>query len=573
MNEIRLKIFTRILIVMLLFLCSGLFYTQVVKYEIYRHLSEGNRIRVIPLMARRGAIYDRTGRPMVKDELCFEVSVIYSQIKNRPALEAALSEVLNMNVETVHKCIGKSRAKPFSAVSVIPDIGEKGAIQLEEIELAHPGLFVQVSTKRRYLYGPIGANVFGYLGYMGREEYEKLKDFGYQVKDLVGKSGLERYYETYLRGAYGGKQIEVNSSGREIGVLGYKEPVAGKDLYTTIDAELQEYCDNLMADKNGAVVVMDPRNGAILAMVSSPEYDPTVFIERKDPAVIKRLLNDANYPMLNRVVSGTYPPGSVFKLIVAVSALEEGKINDSTCVNCTGSIKVGETEFKCAHIHGTQNLTDAIANSCNMFFYRTGLMVGEDEISKYAKEFGFGEKTGIDLPGEAKGVVPDKEWKKKTYNTGWYKGETVNFSIGQGYLLVTPIQVAKMLSVFANDGYIVKPFLVKKIEDVDMAYQHHPEKIAVSESSIQRVRQGMKNCVNGGGTGVGAKLQDVLVAGKTGTAQTSRGKTHGWFAGFAPYDDARLVVVVFDEYGARSGAYAAELSGMIFQEAKRLGII
>ena len=571
----RIKVFVWILLLCLVYLVSGLVYHQIFRHDTYKNLSENNRLRVMPLMAPRGSIFDKTGKVMAKDVLSFNASIVYNQVKDKIALKSALSRILGIEEALLEKNIYKCRRMPYSTLSVVSDIGTKAAIQLEEIVSDYPGLYVQVTTKRKYIDGTASSAILGYLGLINRAEFKRLKHYGYSITDLMGRSGIEKKYDDYLRGVYGGKQIEVDNMGREIATLGYREPVPGKNISLTIDLDLQRFCHAQMAGHRGAIVVMEPASGAIIAMVSAPSYDPEVFIDRKRSKEVRSLLRDPGSPLLNRAISGVYPSGSVFKLVTAAGALERNKVTFATSFTCEGAMKLGRARFRCwkEQGHGPQHIKEAIKNSCNVYFYRLGLLLGVEGIYETAKEFGYSEKTGIDLPSESSGFLPSRKWKKRRFKDNWYDGETLNFSIGQGYLLTTPLQVARMFSVFANKGYLVKPYLVKDISGVEMVY---PESkwMEISSSSIEIVREGMMKCVNDRrGTGMKAKLDEMIVSGKTGTAQTSKKKNHGWFGGFAPFDDPQLTIVVFDEFGGKGGYFPAMTAGKIFKEAKRLGII
>jgi penicillin-binding protein 2 len=571
----RERIFALILILCLIFLTVGLFYTQIISHEKYRIMSEENRLKVVPMMAPRGSILDRNGKPLVKDVLSFNAAIIYSQIKNKEALVKFLSSILGESEGKIWERVEKGRSRPYSLTVVAEDIGIEKATYLEELETNYPGFILDVSTRRRYLYGKTASNILGYLGLINRAEFERLKQYGYRINDVVGRDGVEKNYDQYLRGTHGGKQIEVDSVGREMTTMGYKEPLPGKNVYLAIDLELQKYCDSLLEGKRGAILAMDPSSGEILAMSSAPGYDPEIFISRKKPGSVKAVLEDKDYPLLNRAISGAYPPGSIFKVVVATGALETGKAVPGTEFSCSGEFYLGRQKFRCWRKggHSIQVLTEAIKNSCNVYFYRLGLVLGVDSMAKFAGKFGFGAQTGIDLPGESEGVLPSRKWKRKHLNEQWFRGETVNYAIGQGYLLCTPLQVAQMMSAFANKGSLVKPYLVKKVGEVDTA-SFVETKLDVSPESMETVRQGLWKVVNDPrGTGMKARLEDVAVAGKTGTAQTAKKKTHGWFAGFAPFDDPKLTVVVFDEYGGKGGYYAAGTAGKVFQKAKELELL
>nr|HPN73582.1 penicillin-binding transpeptidase domain-containing protein [Candidatus Omnitrophota bacterium] len=338
---------------------------------------------------------------------------------------------------------------------------------------------------------------------------------------------------------------------------------------------LQDFCDSLLEGRAGAIVVMSPETGEIYALSSAPNYDPNIFVNPSRGREVSGVLKDRGHPLLNRAVSGVYPLGSVFKLVMATAGIETGVISPNTHFNCSGSISSGGRVFHCWNKdgHGEIDVKDAIKVSCNVFFWRIGLLLGPDRIASYASKMGMGSLTGVDLPFEAAGTLPSESWKKKTMKDEWYTGETMNYSVGQGYFLCTPIQTARMVSVLANGGYLVRPYIVEEIDGVSVARK---EKIplGISGKTMDTVREGMRRSVNESrGTGVKARQKDFVVAGKTGTAQTSRDEDHAWFAGFGPFDRPKLTVVVFAEYGGKGGYFSAETAGKIFSKAKEMGII
>ncbi|MBD3426193.1 MAG: penicillin-binding protein 2 [Candidatus Omnitrophica bacterium] len=572
----RIKIYAFLLAVSFLLLIGGLGYIQITKHAKFKVMSEENRLKVVPLMAPRGAILDRKGEYLAKDVLSFDLSIIYSQVKNINSTARAIASILGTSEEEVAVRIKQGRWRPYSPVMIAEDIGIEKAIYFEEISVDQPGILIDVSSKRKYANSEVAANVVGYLGLINRSEFDRLKHYGYRVNDLVGRGGIEKTYDDYLRGTHGGKQVEVDHRGREIMVLGLKEPVPGKDLYLTIDLELQKYCDSILEGKRGSILAMDPETGAILAMASAPSFDPEIFIDaRRKRAEVAEVLNDAEYPLLNRAISGVYPPGSVFKTVLATAGLETGVVTAHTVFNCTGSMRLGRRAFHCWREsgHGDQNLEEAIKNSCNVYFWRLGSHLGVDNIAEYAGMFGVGRATGVDLPAEADGLLPSREWKRKKYDEPWYKGETLNYSVGQGYVLCSPLQVCRIMSVFANGGYLVRPYIAESVEGVSL---NKPERtrLDISEDTLEHIREGLRKVVNDRrGTGMKARLSEVVVAGKTGTAQTSRNKNHGWFAGFAPFDGPKLTIVVFDEYGGKGGYFAAGTAGKIFKKAEELGLL
>lgn len=570
----KIRVFSLLLLFCLLVVISGLLFTQVLMHERYKTMSEGNRLKLVPLMAPRGTISDRNGTDLVKDVLSYNVSVMYSQVRDRQALADFLGRTLDAPSADILSEINASRRNPYVYHSVSSDIGLEKAIHIEEMSMDYPGLFLEVKSKREYLRGKTASNILGYLGFINRSEFERLRPYGYRMDDLIGRSGIERRYDEYLRGSHGGKQVEVDNRGRELGILSIKEPSPGKKLELTIDVRLQEFCDALLEGKRGAIVAMDPDTGAILAMSSAPSYDPNIFIERRR-AEVNKVLQDEEYPLINRAISGVYPPGSVFKIAVAAAALEAGVVTENTSFNCEGSVTIGGRTFNCWRRagHGPQNMEEALKHSCNVYFWRAGMLLGVDSIAEYAYKFGSGDLTGIDLPAESAGLAPSREWKRKTMKEDWYRGETLNYSVGQGYLLSTPLQMARMVSVFANKGYLVRPYLGSRIEGVDISRPDRKH-LGLSGESVNAVRRGMMKAVNDmRGTGIKARSGDFVVSGKTGTAQTSKGISHGWFGGFAPFDDARMTVVVFDEYGGKGGYYAAETAGKVLTKAKELGLI
>ncbi|MBF0216501.1 MAG: penicillin-binding protein 2 [Candidatus Omnitrophica bacterium] len=571
----RIKVFVRILFLALVFVIAGLFNIQIIGHEAFRKMSEGNRLRVIPFKAPRGGIFDNKGRPLAQDVICFNAAIVYNQMSDRKLLAEKLSRVLEVPLETVEERIKNCRGKGYLTQPVVDDVGIKGATLIEEMLSDHPGLMVDVATKREYPGGEASSGVIGFLGLINSAELGRMKPYGYTIDDLIGRSGLEKQYDTYLRGEDGGKQVEVDHRGREIRMLGFLEPVPGKNITTTIDLDLENYCYSLIKGRKGAIVALDPRDGAVKAIVTSPAFDPAVFIDKKRKKEVTPLLKNDDRPMVMRAISGIYPPGSVFKVVVALAAMERGKIKPSTEFTCNGFLDLGSIKFGCwkKDGHGVQNVILALENSCDVFFYRTGLASGVNNIIEYAEKFGIGRSTGIDLPAENPGLLPTPEWKKKRFKQKWFDGDTVNYSIGQGYLLASPLQMAKVISVFANKGYLVNPYLTAKIGDVTI---ENPQRdhMNISEYAIDTIRKGLYDCVNDpGGTGGKAYNKDFVVAGKTGTSQTSKAENHGWFAGFAPYDDAKLAVVVFDEYGGAGGQFAAQAAGKVFMKAKELGLL
>ncbi|MBI5143795.1 MAG: penicillin-binding protein 2, partial [Candidatus Omnitrophica bacterium] len=559
-----------------LLLIVGLAYTQVFRFFYYSRLSKNNSIRIIPIDGPRGRIFDRNGIPMVTSRLSFDVAVVYQELKDIELLEELLNEVLGLSRDSLKRSLEKARAKPYAPVTIVEDVDKEKAIILEEASFDTRGLVIETRSKRHYIYNEAGCHIFGYLSEITEEELEALRDYGYHIKDLVGRSGLEKYYNTYLAGVDGGTQIEVDNKGRQTRVLGLKEPSNGKDLYLTIDISLQLVCDKLLGEHSGAIIVMNPEDGEVLALASHPTFDPNIFIRPDASSERLKLLRDkARHPLLNRAISGLYAPGSVFKVVIASGALEAKKITANTHFFCGGSYSLGNAKFDCwkEEGHASQNVVEGLMNSCNVFFYQTGRAMGVDNIETFTKSFGFGRPTGIDLPDESQGIVPGRLWKRLYRRDNWYEGETVNYAIGQGYLSVTPIQILQMMAVMANKGSLIRPYLVGRIESTDISNVKR-KTAGLKSDVIQKVREGLFRVVNDeNGTGRRAKVEGVSIAGKTGTAQNPQGRTHAWFSGFAKFNDPKICLVVFLEHGGKGGLEPAAIAKDIFEEVRDKGYI
>jgi len=558
-----------------LLLIMGLLYTQIIRYPHYARLSRNNSIRIIPIEGLRGTIYDRNNMPIVTNRLSFDVMVIAQELRDRMKLVMTLSEVTGLTKKEIMKSLEKAYARPFVPVTVIEDVDKEKALILEEASYDIRGLLIDTKSKRDYLYGPAASHVCGYVSEISEAELDLLDDYGYRPKDLIGRSGLERSYDTYLKGVDGGIQVEVDNKGRQTRTLGMREPQSGKDLFTTIDIEMQKVCDALLGDRPGAIVVMECASGQVLALASHPSFDPNFFVRPQESSKRLSLIRDtAEKPLIDRAISGLYPPGSVFKIVVASAALETKKISEKTTFACTGSFTLGPARFDCWKEggHGAQDIVNALMNSCNVFFYTTGKVLGIDALEAYTKQFGFGRKTGIDIPDEARGTVPGRAWKRLFKKDKWYEGETINFAIGQGYLTVTPLQVLDMVTAMANGGHIVRPHLVTRIDGTEVA-STHARAIGLSRRTIDTVRAGLFAVINKEGTGKRARVEGIAVAGKTGTAQNPRGRTHAWFCGFAPFSNPKLSLVVFLEHGGKGGLEPAEIAKGIFTAANEKGYL
>ncbi len=446
------------------------------------------------------------------------------------------------------------------------------AIVLEEKKLDLDGVIVQSNALRFYPYGGLACHVIGYLSEIDRWRLTKLADYGYKTKDIVGMGGIEEKYDYYLRQEDGGLSVEVDHQGRFSRVLGFRPAQNGKDIQLTLDLRLQKIAEVSMEGKIGSVVMMNPQTGEVLALASFPNFDLSWFIT-KGSQPLNYLFTDPAAPFLNRAISGQYPAASVFKPVVAAAGLETEKINLSTVFNCPGSLQIGRRQFKCWGTHSQQDILQAIAHSCDVFFYKVGLALGAQVLHDYALRFGLAHSTGIELPYEESGCIPNPLWKKIYKFQKWYDGDTANFSIGQGEVLVTPLQMARMMAVFANRGKLVTPYLVKTIDGEDFSVSHSKViPLHIKEGVIDIVNKGLRMVVSDDkGTANILNSIGLNVAGKTGTAQNSRGLSHGWFAGFAPYENPKYVICVFIEHGEH-GTAAAAVAKKIFELISAQGI-
>jgi penicillin-binding protein 2 len=562
--------------VMFTLACVGLFYTQIIKYPYYSRCAKNNSIRIIPIDGPRGTIYDRNGTALASNRLSFDIAIVYQELGDRAELARVLKGILGMSGRDITNALDKARVRPYVPVVIAEDVDKEKAIAIDELSSTISGLVVETGSIRDYRYGAMASHLLGYLGEVTEEELGDTGKYGYRMRDLVGRVGLEKYYNNYLKGVDGGTQVMVDSKGRQVKVLGVKEPESGKDLILTVDLNLQAVCDKVLEGHKGAVIAMNPRSGQILALASHPAFDPNIFVRPNMSDERVALLTDlSGKPLTDRAISGLYPPGSVFKIVTAASALETKKISTNTRFNCPGFYRLGNARFDCWKDtgHGLQDVRSGLMNSCNVFFYNTGRVSGADAIEKYARAFGFGELTGIDLPDEVKGIVPGRSWKTSFTRNPWYEGDTVNYSIGQGYLMVTPIQVLDMMACVANNGSYVRPYIVKSIGSSELP-STRPRKIGLKESTLRSIREGLFEVVNSeSGTGKRARVKGVNVAGKTGTAENPLGRTHAWFAGFAPYEDPKICVVVFLEHGGKGGIEPPEMARAILEEARDRGYI
>ena len=568
-----------------------LWYLQVIKGSNFRQMSTNNCIRIREDPAARGMILDRKGRPLAHNRPSFEVYLVPEDLKENPEVLVKVGQMLNMNPEEIQeKLQAQKKRTPFRPVKIKSDIEWNELARLETSRVHLPGLFVDVRPRRAYYHGPLAAHLIGYLGEVDESELKQPTGSPYRMGAMIGKYGVEHQWEAYLRGADGGRQIEVDALGREIKHLRSVEPFPGNNLTLTIDFELQKVAEEAFQEKSGALIAMDPNSGRILAMVSKPSFDPDIFSGNISSEEWKSLMENPFSPLQNKGIQGQYPPGSVFKIITAIAGLETGAITPNTQMTCRGIYPYGNRDFRCwrEEGHGTINLHRAIVESCDIYFYQVGLKVGVDAIAHYAEEFGLGSSTGIALPHEKSGIVPSTSWKKRRLGAPWYSGETLSLAVGQGYINATPLQLLMLISAIANGGRLYLPQVTEKVEDVyGNLLKEWPVsemgRVDVSEKTLQIIQQALMGAVNDPrGTGWACVLKQAKVAGKTGTAQVIRMaqdfkkgdmermplklRDHAWFVAYAPFENPVIAVVVLVEHGGYGGAAAAPIAKRVIEK-------
>lgn len=572
----RLSVVGGVIFITLFFLLLRLWQLQIVEGDTFRSLSENNRLRLKRTPPLRGVIYDRQGRVLVDNRPSFNVVLVPEDTPDVGATLSALSRYVIENVAFTAGSLPRDPRRPaYEGVVIARDVAWSTLAAVEAHQFDIPGVSIEVSTKRYYPAGALAAHLLGYVGEISPRELDRLP--GYRMGDLIGKFGIEKRLEPYLRGKGGGQQIEVDALGRRLRVLGEVEARAGKSLVLSLDLELQQKAEQALEGHEGAIVALDVRTGEVLAMASRPGFDPNLFARGIKAEEWRTLIGDPLRPLNNRAIQGQYSPGSTFKVVMAAAALEKGVVTPATRFFCGGGLPFGGRVFRCWKKggHGSVDLRQAIAQSCNVYFYQVGQRLGITAIAEYARLFGLGRPTGVDLDHEAPGIIPDPAWKKKLLGAPWYAGETLSVVIGQGYVSATPLQMAVAAAAVANGGTVYRPRLVKRVLDGggETVLEYQPEVVneaGVKEQTLRLVREGMVEVVNGPrGTGKKARLPDVLVAGKTGTSQFiagTRGKgtalprqfrDHAWFIAFAPADAPEVAVACLLEHAGQGGGAAA----------------
>ncbi len=588
-----------IMVVFIAIIITRLWSLQVQHGEDYRQLALTNRVRYLEVVAPRGNILDRKNRAIVTNRPTFNIVWVREAGALDDELLKRMARVLHIEVSHLLAQIRKAANTPrHLPVRLAVDIDWETVAYIENNRLNLPGIKIEIVPQRVYHYGNLASHILGYLAEISKKELQSVDAETYHGGDLIGKMGLEKLREEVLRGEKGRDYMEVNARGFEQRRLKGLEPLPGNDLQLTIDVDLQIAAEQMMAeyDKAGAVVVMDVNSGRLLTLVSAPSISLEDFSGGISQEKWKEYLDNPRLPLLNKIVQGQYPPGSTYKIVTALAGLSEGVITPETVIYCPGHYKFGNRTYRCwkKSGHGAVSLKRALTESCDVYFYQVGQRLGVNRLAEYAKKFGLGERTGVEIEHEKRGLVPTTEWKKKAKGVAWQEGETLSIAIGQGFDLATPLQICGMTAALANGGTLYKPQLVESVRDPDgrLVESYHPEirnHFSGQGVNLQLIRQGLVEAVNGKhGTGKRARLENITVGGKTGTSQVVRViqyrhlkekdipykyRDHAWFTCFAPAENPEIAVTVLVEHGLHGGSGAAPVAREILEKyfAERLG--
>ncbi|HAS6052624.1 penicillin-binding protein 2 [Vibrio vulnificus] len=583
-------------------LVTNLYNIQVNQYQDYKTRSNDNRIKVVPIAPNRGLIYDRNGVLLAENRPVFDLEITPEKVKNMDATIAQLQtlfEITPEQIERFHR--ERKRTRRFKSVPILSQLTEKQVAVFSVNQYRFPGVEVSGTLKRYYPYGEILTHVIGYVSRINDRDMQRLSDEGkeanYQATRDIGKLGIEKFYEDMLHGTAGYQEVEVNSRGRVIRTLKFVPPVPGKDIVLNIDIKLQTYVHQLLDGRRGSAIVLDPKDNGILAMVSSPSYDPNAFVHGISGKGYSDLLNDKNRPLVNRSTLGIYPPASTVKPFIAVSALQEGVVTPNTTRNDPGYWRIPNSDTRPFRDwlrwgHGRVNLVQSIEESVDTFFYQIAYDLGIDRLSNWMSMFGFGDYTGIDIFEESKANMPTRDWKMSRHKTPWYKGDTIPVGIGQGYWTATPMQLAKATSVLVNEGNVTAPHLLRATIENGEAFDNRVLSDYVTYPPIQNVpdkywnlaKEGMR-LVNHGKKGTARRSftgMSYMTAGKSGTAQVfglaedqeynadelaEHLRDHALFTGFAPFDDPKIIVTIVLENAGGGSSNGAPVARRIFDKA------
>ena len=579
----RLSIALTVVVAAFVVLIARLLFLQVIEGAELRRQSEINSIRLKSVDAPRGLIFDAQERLLADNRPAYDLSIIVKDARPLEATIAKLARYSGIEEALLWERLEKAKgSRAYKPVLLKPDIGRLALAAIEVNRWDLPGIVVSVSPRRDYIFSPSAAHILGYMGEISVDELKNERCEDCRTGDFVGKYGIEKAREAWLRGQRGGQQVEVNATGQVVRVLNTVDATPGHNVILSIDQMLQLRAEELLKGKAGAAVAVDPRNGQILAMASSPSFDQNAFITGLSHDAWNALISDPLRPLENKVIQAEYPPASTYKIIAAAGGLEEGLIDVNTSVYCPGSLRFGNRTYRCWKKwgHGDVDIYKALSESCDVYFYKLGQELGVDRLAWYARAFGLGESTGVDLDHEEGGLVPTAAWKKRRFGVAWQKGETLSIVIGQGFNLTTPLQMAMVAAAVGNGGTRYRPQIVKTIRTADgkTIFESEPAvvgKLPVSEASLQIVKEGLFQVVNDRhGTAWRSRLEGVIMCGKTGTAQvvgrreeSADGETeaepikdHAWFVAYAPSENPTIAVSVMVEHGEHGSSAAAPVA-------------
>jgi len=578
----RIAVFQYIALGVFLFLLSAFWLLQVRDAEANSQLAERNRIKTVPVLAPRGKILDRDGRVIVDNKAAFTLLLSRENL-NADHIDG-IAQGLHLDADDIRARLKRFQSRPrYVPMAIKQDLSEADIAFVESHRDANtfPEMELVQNQQRLYPRDGLAAHVIGYVGEVSEQELNSADFIKYSQGDIIGKAGLERQYNDLLVGVDGQRRVVVDSVGREREVLESTEAAPGNNLQLTLDLDLQAVAELALDGKKGAVVALDPRNGEVLAMVSRPAFDPNAFASRISSEYWKQLTSGGDNPMLNRAIQAQFAPGSTFKPIMALAGLETGTVTEHDTFVCPGGATFYGRYFKCwqKRGHGTVDVHRGIVQSCDVFFYNLGNKLGIDQIAEYAEMAGLGKRTGVDLPGEAEGLMPSSKWKLRTQREKWYAGETISVAIGQGAVTVTPIQLASAIGGIVSGGAWYKPHLVKTAAPIE------PRRTELNPENVAAIVSGMYGVVNEGGTGAASRIEGVEFSGKTGSAQrvsnelrksgkldSDEALDNGWFVGFAPRQNPEIVVAVLlegGEHGALAGPVARDIVKSYFDKKIR----
>ncbi len=575
------------LLLVVALLALRLWHLQIREGPYYRDLSENNRTRSVILEPARGLIYDRNGVLLANNVPSFSLYVSLEDVKDREELIQKMNDLIGLDPELIRKKLAIRGAKQVPR-KIKDRLTLREATLIESHRLDLPGVMIQVESQRNYPSGVTAAHVLGYVGEVSAEQLEKPEYAELHQGSVVGQYGVEKYFDRVVRGEAGQKSVEVDALGHEKRTVVVDQPKAGDDLYLTIDARLQKVAEDLLGQESGAIVALDPTTGDILAMASRPAFDPNVLSRELTGKQWVEIVQDEGRPLNNRASQGQYPPGSTFKVMMAAAALESKTVTPSSTVQCNGGYQFGRRlyhDWK-ASGHGSVDLRRALIHSCDVYFYTIGQRMGIDTMAEFGRAFGLGQETGVELPSERIGIMPSTAWKQKAKNEPWLPGETISAAIGQGYVTVTPLQMASLIGTVANDGITFRPRLVRAVMDRDTGrlQEMDPEeksRVKIKAEYLKLIQEALAAVVTEG-TATRAKSNLVSIAGKTGTAQTAALRTgpekdipkkfrdHAWFVAFAPVEKPRIAVAVLAEHMGHGGSAAAPLAKDVIENYVKL---